>query len=406
MASPTTKRIIFWGIAVVILATAIAWTLKPRPILVDLSEATEEPLAVTVNEEGKTRVRDVYVVSAPVAGRALRTDLDVGDAVTAGKTVVAEIEPADPAFLDQRARSEAEAEVAAAGAALALARAEVDQAKAELDFARSELNRARRLATTGTISEQAVDDALRAFRTRSAALTTAEASVNVQEHTLERARSRLTSPQATSARVGDCDCVVLRAPTSGRVLEIHRESEGVVSSGDALLSVGDPSDLEIVVEMLSEDAVKVRPGMRTIIEGWGDAVPLSGRVSRVEPFGFTKVSALGIEEQRVNVLVRLEGHRESWQALGHGFRVDVKVVIWETGRALTIPLTALFRRDDGWAVFVEDDGYARLRTVVPGPRAGLRAGIESGLEAGERVVVSPGDRIRNGVLIASRQSED
>lgn len=397
-----TKRLLLWGLIGAVLATALAWSFRPQPVPVDLAAARVEPLAVTVDEEAKTRVRNVYVISTPVAGRARRITLDVGDRVIAGQTLVAEIEPADPAFLDQRARSEAQAELAAAQASLTLAQAEVEQAKAELDFAQSELARARRLAATGTISEQAVDDALRTFRTRRAALTTAQASVRVHEHSVDRARFRLTSPAAT-ARPGDaCECVIIHAPVSGRVLQVHRESEGVVSSGDPLVSLGDPADLEVVAEMLSTDAVKVEEGMRVIIDNWGGDTPLSGRVERVEPYGFTKVSALGIEEQRVNVVVNLESERSLWQSLGHGFRVDVRVVVWSSDAALTVPVTALFREKQGWAVFVAADGVARLRLVQVGQRSGLRAQIEAGLEAGERVVVSPGDRVKDGVGLVAR----
>jgi len=397
-----TKRVLFWGVLGMFLAAGLVWSFRPQPVPVDLAPARIEPLLVTVDDEGKTRVRDVYVVSAPVAGRARRTTLDVGDAVRAGDTVVAEIEPADPAFLDQRARGEAEAEVAAAQAALALSRAEVEQAKAELDFAEAELARARRLAATATISEQAVDDALRGFRTRRAALTTAQASVRVHEHSIDRARSRLMSPVATASRGAECECVIIRAPVSGRVLEIQRESEGVVSPGDPLVSLGDPADLEIVAEMLSSDAVKVKQGMRVIIDNWGGDASLPGTVERVEPFGFTKISALGIEEQRVNVVVALAGDASAWQSLGHGFRVDVRVVVWASEATLTVPLTAVFRNGDGWAVFIAANGIARRRAVQLGRRAGLRAQIDGGLEAGDVVVVSPGDRVRDGVALLER----
>ncbi len=396
------KRGLFWAVAAVALAAGLAWSFRPQPVPVDLAAARAGPLVVTVEEEGRTRVRDVFVVSAPVMGRARRTPVEVGDAVRAGETVVAEIEPSDPAFLDQRARAETEAEVATAEAALALARAEVEQAKAELEFAESELARATRLAATATISEQAVDDARRAFRTRRAALTTAQAQVRVAEHSLDRVRSRLTSPASTAARGAACECVVLTSPVSGRVLEVHHESEGVVSPGAPIVSVGDPADLEIVAEMLSTDAVKVRAGMRVIVDGWGGDQPLEGVVERVEPFGFTKISALGIEEQRVNVVVALRGDRERWRALGHGFRVEVRVVIWEGDSVLSVPVTALFRDGDGWALFVAEDGVARRRTVSVGRRSGLAVQITGGLRAGEQVVVSPGDRLADGVAVVDR----
>ena len=396
------KRTLFWTIALGLLAAGIAWSFRPQPVPVDLARAEVQPLVVTVDEEGKTRVHDVFVVSAPVMGRARRTALEVGDVVEADVTVIAEIEPNDPAFLDQRARAEAEADMAGAEASLALAKAEVERAMAESEFAQSELVRARRLVGSGAISGQAVDDAQRVDRTRRAVLTTSQASVRVAEHTLERARSRLTSPVATLARGDECDCVVLKAPVSGRVLEIHHQSEGVVLPSAPLVSIGNSADLEVVAEMLSTDAVRVEPGMRVIIDGWGGADPLAGEVERVEPFGFTKVSALGIEEQRVNVVITRRGDANDWAALGHGFRVDVRVVVWESDSALVLPVTSLFRDGDGWAVFAEEGGVARLRRVGVGRRAGLRVQITEGLAEGERVVSSPSDRIADGVPIISR----
>lgn len=396
------KRTVFWLVVLGLLAAGIGWSLRPRPVPVDMVPASLESLVVTVDEEGRTRVREVFVVSAPVMGRVRRSALEVGDAVEAGVTVVAEIEPSDPAFLDVRARAEAEADVAGAEDALVRAEAEVDVAKAELDYARAELERARRLAGTGAISGQAADEALRVFRTRSASLTTAQAAVRVAEHTLERARSRLAIPVASASHGKDCDCVVLRAPVSGRVLQVHQESESVVAPAQPLVSIGDPHDLEIVAEMLSTEAVKVKPGMRVIVDGWGGETPLAGEVQRIEPFGFTKVSALGIEEQRVNVVVELRGDPATWQALGHGFRVDVRVVVWETDTALVVPLTALFRVDGGWALFVAQDGVARRREVDIGERAGMRVQVTSGLEPGERVVVSPSDSVEDGRRVSGR----
>ncbi|MCP5151797.1 MAG: HlyD family efflux transporter periplasmic adaptor subunit [Ectothiorhodospiraceae bacterium] len=397
-----TKRVVAWGLVVGGVAAAVAWSFRPQPVPVELVAASTMPLVVTVDEEGKTELRDVFVVSAPVAGRARRITLEAGDAVEAGNTVVAEIEPTAPAFLDERDRAEARADVAAAEAALVLANAEVEQAKAELDFAEAELRRAQRLAASRTISEQAIDDAERAYRSRRAALVTAQASVRVKEHTLERARSRLTSPATQVASDDVCDCLELHSPVSGQVIEVFHESEAVVAAGDPLLSVGDLSDLEIRAEMLSTDAVKVRPGMRVIVEGWGGDVPLAGEVERIEPRGFTKVSALGIEEQRVNVVVGLRDPHQTWRSLGHGFRVDIRVVLWETDAALTVPVTALFRDGAAWAVFAERDGVAHLTRVDVGRRSGLDVQVTDGLREGDRVILSPSDRVADGVPVVGR----
>ena len=401
--SSTLKRTLLLGVALAMLATAIVWSYRPQPITVDLAVAATGPLRVTVTEEGRTRVRNVYVVSAPVMGRVRRIGLEVGDSVSAGITTIAEIEPSAPAFLDERARAEAQADVAAAEDSLVLATAQVDQSKAEVEFAAAELSRARSLALSGTISEQSSDDALRAYRTHRAALATAIAKVKVAEHALTRARSHLATPTTLPPRGATCECIVLKAPISGRVLELHHESEGIVAPAEALVSLGDARDLEIVAELLSTDAVKVQPGMRVTVDGWGGEGLLEGVVERVEPFGFTKVSALGIEEQRVNMRVELTGNQERWATLGHGYRVDVSVVIWESPSVLTVPLTALFRSDQRWAVFVNNDGVARTRAVEVGRRAGLAVQITAGLKAGEQVVLSPSDRVRDGALIADRE---
>jgi HlyD family secretion protein len=371
---------------------------------VDLVTVATRPLVVSVDEEGKTRVRDTYTVSAPVMGRVHRTKLEAGDPVVAGQTVVAEIEPSDPALLDERSRAEAEADLAAAEADHSLAEAELEEALAELEFAEAELARARRLAKTDTISEREVDQAELGFKTRRAAVGTARAGLRVREQAIARARARLTSPAWTMARTEACDCVVETAPVSGRVLRILQESEAVVESGTPLLEIGDPEDLEVVVDMLSTEAVRVRPGQRTVIEGWGGVDPLGGEVVRIEPYGFTKMSALGVEGQRVNVIVALTSERTAWQALGHGFRVDVHVVVWESEAALTVPVTALFRHQAGWAVFVEEAGSARLRRVEIGHRAGLVTEVTAGLAAGDRVIASPSERIADGVAVVGREA--
>ena len=365
-------------------------------------EVRSGPLVVTVDEEGKTRVRDTYTVSAPVMGRARRTALDAGDAVVAGETVVAEIEPSDPELLDLRTRAEASADLAAAEADYSLAVAELDEALAELEFAKADRARSRRLAETDTISAREVDEAELAFKTRSAAVGTARAALRVREQAIARARARLTGPAINAAGSEECECVVVTAPVSGRVLRVLKESEAVVESGTALLEIGNPEDLEIVVEMLSTEAVKVAVGQRVIVEGWGGADALEGTVARIEPYGFTKISALGVEEQRVNVIVDLTSPPETWRALAHGFRVDVRVVIWESAEALTVPVTALFRRDGEWSVFTTEDGLARLREVTIGRRSGLDTEVRAGLAAGERVIVSPGPRIADGVPVVDR----
>jgi HlyD family secretion protein len=396
------RRFAFWGGLAAIVSFGVAVAFWPRPVVVDIVAAERGALVVTVDDEGETRVRDVYVVSAPVTGRMRRIELRAGDAVQAVETMVAAIEPMDPAFLDPRSDAQARAEVRAAESAEALARAEVEQAQAELDFAEHELERARELMRQAMISERELDEAERAYRTRRAGLNTVLAAHEMQLFQLERARAALLSP--AEGRPAACGCVALRSPVTGRILRVLQESEGVVAAGTPVVEIGDPRDLEIVVDLLSADAVKVEEGLRVIIEGWGGDKSLEGRVQLIEPFGFTKVSALGIEEQRVNVVIELTSPMEDWSRLAHGYQVDVRIVLSAGQDVLTLPLTALFRDGDSWAVFVESGGRAELRRVEIGRRNGVSAEVVGGVAPGERVVLHPSDRVVNGARIAARRS--
>jgi len=396
------KRVLLWTPVAVALAIGLVLALAPRPVAVDLLTLAPGPMAETLDEEGETRLHDVFGVSAPVTGRLRRVEVHAGDAVVADRTVLARIEPIDPAFLDLRSAAQAQAAIRAAESALTLAEAEVEQARAEYEFAAAEHRRARELVTRGTISVRESDAAERAYRGSAAALATAQAGQQVRAFELERARAQLMSPVQKQSRAADCDCLRLVAPVSGQVLRIVDESERVVNAGELLLEIGNPADLEIAVDFLSTDAVRVQPGQRVLIERWGGAMPLEGRVRRVEPYGFTKVSALGIEEQRVNVIVDFTSPYEQWQRLGHGYQVEAQVVRWEADNVLAIPLTALFRDGEAWAVFVDEKGRAAVRHVEPGHRNGIRAEVRSGLTAGERIVLHPSDRVAQGVRIAPR----
>jgi HlyD family secretion protein len=315
---------------------------------------------------------------------------------------VAEIEPIDPSLLDPRSEAQARAEVRAAESAEKLARATVEQAQAELDFAHREFDRARELIRDNTISQHDLDEAERSYRTRRAALLTAQASLDRAAFQLERARAELLSPADARPRGAECICIAVRSPVDGRVLRLLQQSEAVVAASTPLVEVGDARDLEIAVDLLSSDAVKVEAGQRVIVEGWGGAIPLAGRVRLVEPFGFTKVSALGIEEQRVNVIVDIVSPKDDWARLAHGFKIDARIVIAERADVLKVPLTALFRDGEDWAVFVVSDGRAALRRVTLGARNGLEAEITSGLEASARVIVHPSDRVEHGVRVSLR----
>lgn len=398
----TTRRSMLWGTLTAATVLGLAVSFWPRSVVVDIVAAERGPLLVTVDDEGQTRVRDVYVVSAPVTGRMRRIELHAGDAVEAVDTVVAAIEPIDPAFLDPRSEAQTRAEIRAAESAATLARAEAEQAQAELDFAEQEVERARELRRQEMISQRELDDAERNHRTRRAGLTTALAAHEMRLFQLERARAALVSP--VEGRPADCSCIALRSPVTGRILRVLQESESVVAAGTALVEIGDPRDLEIVVDLLSADAVKVEVGQRALIESWGGPKPLEGRVQLIEPFGFTKVSALGIEEQRVNVRIELTSPRDDWSRLAHGYQADVRIVLSAGQDLLTLPLTALFRDGGAWAVFVESGGRAELRHVEIGLRNGIAVEVTSGLEDGERVVLHPSDRVADGVRIAARGS--
>lgn len=395
------RRVITWGALCSLLIAGLVYAFWPRPVLVDLAVVKRGPLVVTVDEEGETRVRDVFVVSSSVTGRLRRIERDVGDAVVAGKTVVAHIEPIDPAFLDVRSEAEAKAAVQAALAAKALSEARLLEVQAELDYARAEWTRARGLIRNVTITERALDQAERSFRTRTAAVATVKAELKMRESELAKARARLVSPIETQKLHGTCACVQVIAPVSGRILRLIRESEGVIQAGDSLMEIGNAQDLEIVADFLSTDAVKVEPGQRVIIEEWGKNEPLAGRVRRVEPYGFTKVSALGIEEQRVNVIIDFADPPARWKRLGHGFRVEVRVVLWEHETVMRLPLTALFRVDNQWNVFVDESGRAHRRAIEIGRSNGLMVEITAGLSEGERVVLHPSDRVSEGVRVGS-----
>lgn len=396
------KRVVFWGALAGGLIAFLIVALQPRPVDVDLIAVEKGPLVITVDEEGETRIRDVFVLSAPVRGRVLRIEREEGDDVTANETILAEIEPTDPTFLDVRSEAEARAAVNTAKASLALAEAELMQADAELEFATAERSRTRALRTSEAVSERALDDAERLYKIRAAATETARAAVAMRHSELEAAEARLLRPGAPPSPGQPCPCLPIRAPVSGQVLRVLHESEGVVDTGHPLLEIGDPRDLEIVVDFLSSDAVRIEPGQRVLIDQWGGDAVLNGVVRRVEPFGFTKVSALGIDEQRVNVIIDFQDPPDDWARLGHGFQVEARVVLEEAPDALKVPLTALFRQGDAWAVFVVEEETATIRLVGIGGRGALETEILSGLAEGETVIRYPNDDIDEGVAVRQR----
>ncbi|MBK7904685.1 MAG: HlyD family efflux transporter periplasmic adaptor subunit [Proteobacteria bacterium] len=348
-------------------------------------------------------MRDMFVVSAPLAGRMRRIELEAGDSVVAGETIVARIEPSDPSFLDRRSEAEVRAGIRASEAARAHAAAELRRAQAERDFAITELKRYEGLAASRTISQNDLESARRrASATAEAAVDEAVAGLRVSESELEQAKARLMAPGRSADRPADCDCITVRSPVSGSVLQVLAESEGIVASGTPLLEIGDPGKLEVVTDLLSTEAVKVRTGQRVLIERWGGDNALEGVVRQVEPCGFTKISALGVEEQRVKVVIDITESAEQWRTLGHGYRVEPRILLWESPDVLQLPLSALFRNGEEWAVFVNRDGRARLQTVAIGHMNGIDAEVLKGVAAGDVVVVHPSDRVSDGARIQPR----
>jgi HlyD family secretion protein len=373
--------------AAALVLALLAVALWPETVPADVAAVARGPLQVTVDEEGETRVRERFVVSAPVAGRVLRIDLEAGDRVARG-TALASFLPVDPALLDARSRAEAQAAAGAAESALGRARAELHRAEAALALARSEAARHRELARAKIVSAGVLEAKESELKAAEEALRAAQFAVAGAGHERAMARARLDPPSRSGG------AIAIASPVDGVVLRRLRESESVVAAGEPLLEVGDPRALEIVSDLLSTDAVKVRPGNAVLVEQWGGERTIHGTVRRVEPSGFMKVSALGVEEQRVNVV------EEAWKALGDGYRVEVRIVIWEAKDAVKVPTTSLFRSGEGWSAFVVEGGRARARAVEIGRRNGLEAEVLKGLAPGETVIVHPSDRIADGARVA------
>jgi HlyD family secretion protein len=370
----------------------------PRATVVEIAEVASGPMVVTIDEDGRTRVRDRFVVTAPVAGELLRIELRPGDRVEKGKTRLAAVRPAAPMPLDARSRAEAEAAVQSAEAAVGRLTAELGRAKGAAAQAHRELARTQSLASGGAVAREEVERRQTEATTADDAVRAGEFAIAQARYERDVARARLTSPGDRPAS-GDW---VITAPVDGVVLTRFRESQGVVPAGEPLVEIGDPTRLEIVADMLSSDAVKIPPGSRVLIEEWGGPDTLVGRVRRVEPAGFTKVSALGVEEQRVNVMIDFDAAAGAARALGDNFRVEVRVVVWETASAVKVSPGSLFRRGEDWAVYVVDGDVARVRTVTIGERNGREARVISGLEAGESVVVYPPDTLVDGGRVTRR----
>ncbi len=397
---PLSKKILMFALPAALIA-AFVLALRPNPVPVDLAPVSRGPLRVTLDEEGETRVRDRFVVSAPFTGRILRIELEPGETVEAGG-VLATLRPASPELLDVRSRAGSEGRVRAAEAALGRARANRDRARAELRFAQSDFKRNKSLGDQGIVSREQVEVSQLAAETRREALEAAEFEVRAAEGEVAAARAGLLEANPGAGGGGVYE---LRSPVAGVVLRRLRESESVVPAGEPLMEVGNPRDLEIVADLLSTDAAQLRPGQPVEIEQWGGGTALAGRVKRIEPSGFLKISALGVEEQRVNVIMNLIDPPERWPGLGDGFRVEVRVVMAQKDSVLQVPTSALFRDEQGWVAFAVENGKAVRRRVEVGVQNGLQAEIVSGLREGEQVVTHPSADVKEGVAVAARKVE-
>jgi HlyD family secretion protein len=390
------------AIATLIIVGLLAYAFAPRAVPVDVVRVTRGSLRVTVNEDGRTRIRERYVVSAPLGGQLRRLELHPGDKVEAGRTLIAVIEPAEPALLDPRALAQLEARMRAAKTQVQLANPRVERARVAHELAQIELTRAEKLAQQQAVAGQELDRAREAARGAAEDLKAAEYSRQIAGFELEQARAAL---MRSDARIQPHDTaweLRVTSPIDGRVLRVYHEDAAVVAAGAALLELGDPGDLEAVIDVLSSDAVRIRQDARVRFEHWGGQVPLEGRVRVIEPAGFLKISALGVEEQRVNVVADFVTPFEQRRELGDAYRVEARIVVWEENSVLKLPVGALFRHAGKWSVFAARGGRAQLSPVEVGQSNGNEMQIVGGLTEGAEVVIHPNDKVADGVKIAAR----
>jgi len=392
------KRKHIWWLVIAVVAAGVVWlSLRPKVIDVETATVARAPMTVTVDEEGETRLRHRFVVSAPVPGRVLRIESRPGDIVKAGQTI-AVIQPAAPAPLDARTQTMGEARVSGADAAATRAKAERERLGVELKQAEADAARAKALFDTGYGPKEVWEQADARVRALREAFAAAASAVRAAEFDLQAAKAALVSRgEAAGGRA-----VTVSAPIAGVILKRMQESEAVVVPGAPLVEIGNLDDLEIVTDLLSTDAVKVRPGADVVIDRWGGAGTLAGRVQRVEPAGFMKISALGVEEQRVNVVIDFIDPRERRASLGDGFRVEVRIVVWEKADAITVATSSLFRIGGEWAVFIVDGEVIHRRTVKIGQRNDQMAEVLEGVAPGDRVVAYPGESLADGARVKPR----
>lgn len=394
-----------WFVTIIVglaLVAGVYWAMRERPASVDIASVASAPMQVSIQEEGVTRVRDVYSVSSPISGRLDRIRLDEGQAVKAGETLIASVHPSAPPFLDRRTQRDLQSALDAAQSAVALAEVEHERAQMALILAQSEYDRSAILAEKKIQPLSQLEKDFNTLELQKAQVKSTQATIDLRKAELARANARLEQPSESVLKNHSDDCCVqVRAPVDGVVLSILARSEQVVAAGARLVEIGDPRELEIVIDLLSSDAAGIKPGATVLISEWGGPERLRGTVRRVDPAAFTKVSSLGIEEQRVNVIIDLD-KREP--ALGHGFRVIGNLVVWQGDDVLQVPIGALFRSGGSWAVFLVRDGRAQLRMIEIGHMNRDHAEIVSGLRAGDAVILYPNDELKDGSLVERRNT--
>jgi len=386
-------------ISAVVLATVYGFI--PEAEDVDLVDVSRGPLRVAIEEEGRTRLKERFVITAPTAGYIRRITAKVGEPVKMGEIVVV-LEPLRSQALDPRSRAETEATVFAAQAAFTSAQEKERASAADADYLEKKLERFANLYSRGYVAKDLLDQADSEVKKAQAVRNSAKAAADAARFELERARTTLRD-FSTDKRSKNNGIVYVSSPVDGSIFKIHRESEGSVGAGEPLMDIGNKKNLEVLAEVLSSDAVKIKKGTAVLFKRWGGDEPLAGTVRIVEPAGFTKVSSLGVEEQRVLVIADITSPPDAWSVLGDGYRLEAHFVVWEGKDVLQVPGSALFRSGKDWSVFVYDKGKARLREVEVGQRNGLTAEIISGIKANDKVIAHPGDSIREGTRIRARK---
>lgn len=397
----STRTLVLIGVGVSIVAGLSYVSFRADPVAVDLAEVTRGALEVTVNADGETKVRDLFEIASPIKGTALRSPVSEGDVVKAGETIVAIVRPATSELLDARAQLQAEAALQEVLAAHHVAEADLKRAQEVQRFAQSQFDRTQALVTRGVTSITRLEDDSQRLAVANAALEAAQARIEMAQGTIDRARASLLTPDAAVSSSDAC-CVELTSPADGVVLSVAAISERPVSIGTPLVSIGDPDQLELVADILSNDAVRLEPGALAYVERWGGGDILEARLDRINPKARTKVSALGIEEQRVDAFFSLVSPTTARASLGDGFSVFLKIVEWRADDVLQIPLSAVFRTDDGWAVFVAFEGTAQSRAVTLGRRNTRMVEVRSGLKQAEMVVTHPSNALADGVRLVDR----